>query len=318
MYVAQENTYHPVRNYLQHCEQNVTPIDISQLATKYLGTNHWLYDRFVMRFLVACVARVMNPGCKVDDVLILQGEQGIGKTSFFELLGGQWFDGSMGDGSDKDDFLKLHQSWIQEWGELDRITGRKQVGEIKHFLSLSKDTFREPYGRTTDEYPRHTVIVGSVNDAQFLNDPTGDRRFWVIPVPQNIDTETVKRDRDALWAEAVRLYRSGEQWWLTDEEKTASSDNNEQFRLSDDWETIIENYLKRDGEPKSVSDIAENCFNLQPNELDKNTQIRIGKICRKLGAESKRIRHGKSKITAYQLEPTEQELEEMEKKAGMK
>jgi predicted P-loop ATPase len=292
--IAKENAYNPVKDYLEKCSKNTLPIDISNLASRYFGTSNPLYDKFVERMLISAVARVYEPGCKVDTALILQGAQGLGKSTFFDVLGGEYFDDSMGNGSDKDDLLTLHKSWIQEWGELDRIFGKRQVGEVKHFLSKRKDNYRVPYGRKTECYPRHSIIVGSVNDAQFLNDPTGDRRFWVIPVAVNeIDTETLKKERDSIWSAAVAKYKSGEQWWLSRQEQLESNRNNSGFRTNDEWETIIEDYLQNQT-ITSTYELLTQALDFEPKQIDGKARIRVADCLKALGWQKS------SKKTTYQ------------------
>ena len=182
--IAEENAYHPVINYLDTVARQIAPIDIDNLSVRYFGTSNPLYDTFLKKTLIAAVARVYEPGCKHDTTLVLQGEQGAGKSSFFDVLGGEWFDDSMGDGRAKDDLIVLHKSWLQEWGEIERVFSKRQAGELKAFLARRTDTFRPPYGRTALEFPRHSIIVGSVNDCQFLVDSTGNRRYWVVPIEE--------------------------------------------------------------------------------------------------------------------------------------
>ena len=281
MMVAKENTYNPVKDYLESltCEN----FDITNLATRYLGTENPLYDLFIEKMLIGAVARAYQAGCKLDTALVLQGEQGIGKSSFFDVLGGDYFDDSMGNGSDKDDLLTLHRSWIQEWGELDRIFGKKAVGEVKSFLSKRRDNFREPYARKTECFPRHSIIVGSVNDASFLNDSTGARRFWVVPVEASeIDIPQLKKERDQIWAAAVQAYKAGRTWWLTKDEESQSAINNQQFQIRDEWQCTIEDFLGFSTQT-TVHEILANALNMSPRDMDKGSQMRVSSILRSMG-----------------------------------
>ena len=146
----------------------------------------------------------------------------------------------MGDGRTKDDLIILHKSWIQEWGEIERVFGKRQAGEIKAFLTRKKDLFRPPYGRTAINFPRRGIVVGSVNDAQFLVDPTGNRRYWVVPIEEEkIDLAQLKQERDSIWSAAVAAYRNGETWWLSNEEEKLSTQNNQIFEIVDEWQGAI-------------------------------------------------------------------------------
>ena len=107
--------------------------------------------------------------------MVLQGKQGAGKSSFFNVLGGEWFDDSMGAANNKDDLIILHKSWIQEWGEIERTLSKRQSEELKAFITRRKDIFRPPYGRSALEFARQSIIVGTANGTDFLVDSTKKR-----------------------------------------------------------------------------------------------------------------------------------------------
>ena len=286
-YIAEENAYDPVRNYLDAVYDNEKQIDISNLATRYLGTNNPLYDIFVKKMLISAVARIYENGCKVDTALILKGDQGIGKSSFFNTLAGEWFDDSMGDGKSKDDWLRLYRCWFQEWGEIDRIFLKRVASEVKAFLSKSNDSFRVPYGRSTKRYERRAIIVGSTNNDEFLNDPTGSRRFWVIPCEGKINLSLLEKERSQIWASAVQAYKDGEQWWLTEEEEKLSRQNNEVYQELDIWTGIVENWLEKNYTDLGFTtlEVLENAIDLEPEKMDKRSQMRVANLLKNLGYE---------------------------------
>ena len=276
--VASENSFNPVVNYLNTVAKTVKPASLNTLSREYFETNDPLYDVFLKRTLIAAVARAYEAGCKHDTALVLQGEQGIRKSTFFNVLGRQWFDDSMGDGRNKDDLIILHKSWIQEWGEIERVFGKRQAGEIKAFLVRKKDIFRPAYGRTALEFPRHGIIVGTVNGNQFLVDPTGDRRYQVIPIQTNkINIKRLEQERDSIWSAAVHAYRKGEQWWLTDSEQKLSHENNQRFRSVDEWESAIANYLENRGQV-SVTQILQDLFDFELGKIDRSSQMRVSNV----------------------------------------
>ena len=281
--VAKLNSYNPVKKYLDRISKKVAPININNLSSRYFGTNNPLFDIFLKKTLIAAVARAYNPGCKVDTTLVLQGDQGIGKSTFFKILGGEFFDDSLGDGRDKDDLLKLHKCWIQEWGEVERVFNKRQAGEIKAFLSRSTDTFREPYGRSAKEYKRHSIIVASANQAQFLVDTTGNRRYWTIPIRlMAIDLEMLRKERDGIWAAAVAAYKSDEPWWLTKKETDLSEENNGNFQIVDEWQSAIADYTKF-LDRTSVTEILVKCFQFETGKMDRSSQMRVATILTSLG-----------------------------------
>ena len=251
---------------------------MDNLAVRYFGTINPLYDIFLKKTLIAAVARAYEPGCKHDTTLVLQGEQGVGKSSFFDVLGGEWFDDSMGDGRTKDDLIILHKSWIQEWGEIERVFGKRQAGEIKAFLTRKKDLFRPPYGRTALNFPRRSIIVGSVNDGQFLVDPTGNRRYWVVPIAKDkIDLTRLRNERDAIWSAAVAAYKQGQSWWLSDAEESLSTENNRTFEIIDEWQSAIALYLEH-REQVSITELLQSVFDYELGKIERRDQMRVANI----------------------------------------
>ena len=276
--VATENEYSPVKTYLDTVVDKITPLSLENLATRYFGTNNPIYDIFLKRTLIAAVARAYTPGCKHDTTLVLQGKQGAGKSSFFSALGGDWFDDSMGAANNKDDLIILHKSWIQEWGEIERTFSKRQSEELKAFITRKKDIFRPPYGRSALEFPRQSIIVGTANGSDFLVDSTGNRRYWIIPVAYSkIDIQRLKGERDRIWSAAVKAYRNGEQWWLTDEEEKLSQTNNQQFQIIDEWQGAIAHYLE-DREQVSIMEILTRVFEIEPGKVDRRSQMRVANI----------------------------------------
>jgi predicted P-loop ATPase len=276
--IAEENAYNPVITYLNTVASQITPVSLENLAKRYLGTDNPIYNIFLKRTLIAAVARAYEPGCKHDTTLVLQGLQGAGKSSFFNTLGGRWFDDSMGNGNTKDDLIILHKSWIHEWGEIERTFSKRQSEELKAFLTRRTDTFRPPYGRSALEFPRQSIIVGTANGSDFLVDSTGNRRYWIIPVAkEKINISQLAEERDRIWSAAVKAYRNGEKWWLTDEEEQLSQQNNQQFQIIDEWESAIAQYLEG-REIVSIMEILTRVLEIEPGKVDRRTQMRTANI----------------------------------------
>ncbi len=276
--IAEENAYNPVINYLDTVAKKISPISLDNLSQRYFGTSGPLYDIFLKRTLIAAVARVYNPGCKHDTTLVLQGEQGAGKSTFFDVLGGEYFDDSMSNGNNKDDLLILHKCWIQEFGEIERTFSKKKAEELKAFLTRRTDTFRPPYGRTALEFPRQGIIVGTANSRELLVDPTGDRRYWIIPIAKKkIDIKKLREERDHIWSAAVNAYLQGESWWLSDDEQVLSNDNNQKFQVVDEWQGAIADYLEyRD--KVSITEILEKVMSFALGDIDRRSQMRVANI----------------------------------------
>jgi predicted P-loop ATPase len=286
--LAERNSYNPIVEYLTRVRQkhgDSTGI-LRNLSSRYFGTNNPLYDTYVRKTLIGAVARVMQPGCKMDTALILQGKQNAGKSTFFNILAGKdWFDDSLGNTSDKDEKLKLHMTWFMEWAELENVFKRRDIANVKAFLSSATDTIRPPYGRLPQRCDRHSVIVGTTNEHEFLADATGSRRFWVIPVRQDIDLEMLRRERDLIWAAAVTLYEQGEIWYLLREEEALREDLNAEYQTTDPWQDDIENYLSH-REVVSIREICEDLLKIEVSQQNSSTQIRISKIMTQIGWES--------------------------------
>lgn len=210
--------YHPIRDYLTSLKWDGEE-RAEKLLIDYLGADDTDLTRAVTRkFLAAAVARVFRPGCKFDYVTVLQGAEGIGKSTLLRNIASpKWFNDSMSDLSGKDAMELLQGSWLIEMGELNAIK-RSEVESVKAFISRQIDSYRPAYGRTRENHPRQCVFFATTNEKAFLKGNDGNRRFWVIHCkPEHpksafdIDAEI----RDQIWAEAVEIYKSGEPLFLS-------------------------------------------------------------------------------------------------------
>lgn len=282
--IAKQNSYSPVVEYLDHVNGIYKGTEIlDNLAHRHFGTSDPLHQLLLIRFLVSAVARAYVPGCQVDTALILQGEQGYGKSTFFRTLASpDWFDDSLGSASDKDERLKLHRAWMIEWAELEAIFKRKDIAAVKAFMTTKIDLIRPPYGRSIEAFKRASVIVGTTNQQEFLNDTTGSRRFWVIPIQQPINRERLESERDRIWAAAVEIYRQGEPWWLTDDEEAVINETRHPFQMLDPWHDLIADYVEFKTEV-STAEILEIVIQLPIDRYDRQSSIRINGVLKRLG-----------------------------------
>jgi predicted P-loop ATPase len=171
------------------------------------------YSRAVgSRWLVSAVARVLRPGAKADCCLILEGAQGIRKSTALRTLAGEYFTNELADLGSKDAAMQTRAVWIIELSELDNLS-HSEVARIKAFMSRTTDRFRPPYGMRLVELPRQCVFAGTVNHSTYLREETGGRRFWPGACGR-IDVDGLARDRDQLWAEAKARFDAGVVWWL--------------------------------------------------------------------------------------------------------
>ena len=211
--VVHNNKFHPVKDYLNGLVWDGVP-RINSLLPDYLGAEDNEYVQAVMRkVMVAAVSRIYEAGCKFDYMLTLVGAQGVGKSTFVRKLGKKWYSDSFGNIQGKEAFEAIQGVWVVEMGELAALR-KAEFEPIKHFISKGTDRYRVAYGRRVEEFPRQCIFVGTTNVYNFLKDPTGNRRFWVVDVgvnkPKKSIWEIPEDMVDQLWAEAVQLYRDGE------------------------------------------------------------------------------------------------------------
>ena len=243
-----ERIYHPVKEYLNGLKWDGTP-RLDTLLIDYLGAEDTPYVRAVTRkTLVAAVARIYRPGIKFDSILVLNGEQGKGKSTLFAILGGPYFSDSLSisDMKDKTAAEKLQGYWLLELSEL---TGMKKVDVevVKSFITRTDDKFRHAYGTTVESHPRECVIVGTTNsDGGFLRDITGNRRFWPVNVSGNGKYRPWDlKDPDQIWAEAIEYFNRGEELFLKGEIAAAAYAQQREAMETDAREGIVQEYLDR-------------------------------------------------------------------------
>ncbi|KAF1086305.1 Virulence-associated protein E [Sporotomaculum syntrophicum] len=244
---ASERVFHPIRDYFNALPAWDGIERVDRLLIDYLGAEDNGYSRAVIRkTLCAAVARVFEPGIKFDYILVLNGPQGIGKSTFFAKLGGRWFSDSLtvADMRDKAGAEKLQGYWILELGELAGLR-KMDVETVKSFITRTDDKFRQSYGINVENHPRQCVIVGSTNSTGgFLRDVTGNRRFWPVRVTGGVKKVWDMTDIDQIWAEALVKYRAGEKLLLTGANERLAAEEQREAMESDDREGLVEHYLE--------------------------------------------------------------------------
>jgi predicted P-loop ATPase len=215
--VSLKSRFHPVRDYFNGLKWDGKP-RIDTWLKDYLGAEG--FDEYLSqvsaKVLCAIVARVFKPGTKFDYVLILEGEQGCGKSTAIEHLASrEWYTDTMIDLKNKDSFMALEGCVIMELAELSSFKGVSQ-DVIKNFITSPTDKYRKPYNRQMGEYKRQCVFIGTTNDVEYLKDMTGNRRFWPVEVNgYDFKKALILRDRDQLFAEAKVRWENGEVLFLT-------------------------------------------------------------------------------------------------------
>ena len=248
---AATHAFNEVQDYLNRLEWDGVP-RLDTLFIDYLGAEDDPvgYVRAVCRkAFTAAVARAMTPGCKYDCMLILCGSQGLGKSTLLDKMSKGWFNDSIRTFEGKEASELLQGVWLVEVAELDAFR-RTDVARIKQFLSLRADRYRAAYGRNVKELPRCCVFFGTCNQMDFLQDTTGNRRFWPVDVGEQPHQKNVWRDLtedviDQIWAEAKVRWQMGEQLYLTGDVEKEAQSRQEQHREASPKEGLIQEFISR-------------------------------------------------------------------------
>ncbi|WAW14413.1 VapE domain-containing protein [Peptostreptococcus equinus] len=247
--IALDNKFNPFKDYLEKCESvrykgeidkliKTLEYDIPFSEVHDYKKIEELYNTMIKKWLISVVAinyndNLMDDSSKaVEGTLVLKGEQGIGKTTWLRNLVPKGFFKEGGTLTDsKDNKMETYKYIIVELGELETTTRKQASGFLKNELTRTSIEYRPPYGKSVIKFARHTIFCGSVNEDSFLKDSTGNRRFWVVPVKDiNLNNDV---DIDKLWSEVVGLYKAGNKWFLTKEERELLDElNNEYIGLS--------------------------------------------------------------------------------------
>lgn len=246
--VVHKNTFHPIRAYLESTVWDGVP-RAERIFSVYLGAPDTHYVRQVTRkMLLAAVTRLYRPGCKFDQMLVLVGPQGAGKSSLLAKLGREWFSDSLRTFENKEAGEHLQSGWIFEIGELSAMK-KTEVEEVKAFLSKTEDRYRVAYDRQVSEFPRKCVFFGTTNTRDFLRDATGNRRFWPIEVdPERAElshwTHLTEDVVSQIWAEVLCWFKAGETLELDQEAREEAERQQAAHMESDPREGLIQEWLE--------------------------------------------------------------------------
>lgn len=299
--VAKENGYHPVKHFLTGLQWDKKP-RVDSWLTDYLGVEPNAYVSAVgRRFLISAIARVIRPGLKVDTMLILEGDQGVGKSTALKILGGDWFTDEISELGSKDAAMQTRGVWLIELSELDAL-GRRETTEVKAFLSRTNDRYRPPFERHVIDVPRQCVFAGTTNASAYLKDETGGRRFWPVKV-KKIDSKKLERDRDQLLAEAMSLFRAQEPWWLnTDELMKAAADEQAGRYAGDPWTEKVLAYAQGRSDV-GIPDVLSHGLMVETGRQGQPEMNRVARILTAAGWQRRQFWNGGNRAWRYVPSP---------------
>ena len=248
--VTDDRSYHPIREYIDQLPKWDGIPRVETLLIDYLAADDTPYVRAVTRkTLCAAIKRVLVPGCKFDSMLVLNGPQGVGKSTLIAKLAGEWFSDSLnlGDTKDKTAAEKLQGYWILEIGELAGLR-KTEVETLRSFLSRQNDIYRASFGKRATPHLRQCVFFGTTNaETGYLRDTTGNRRFWPVKTPGNgkkHSWELTSEEILQIWAEALVYVKQGEKLFLDAEIDALAKAEQREAMESDEREGLVREYLE--------------------------------------------------------------------------
>ena len=283
---AHGRRFHPVRDWLAGLVWDGKPRVDAWLTTACGVMPSDYHAAIGAKFLIAAVRRVRQPGVKFDCMLLLEGNQGIGKSKLLQaLFGNAWFSDDMpANLSDKDAAMALLGIWCFELAEIEHLI-RTEVEVIKAFLSRGTDRYRVPYGRAYIERPRQGVLVGTTNSRDYLRDATGNRRIWPAWC-EFADDAWVTENREQLWAEAAAREAAGETLWLDDSEVNREATTAQAERMQDDvWSEPIMTWMAGRVET-NVGAVLSEALLIPKAQQDRRAQLRVAGVLKSAGWES--------------------------------
>jgi predicted P-loop ATPase len=297
---ARANSFHPVREYLNGLVWDGKP-RIKTWLPRYFHCEDTAYARAVgPRFLISAVARIFDPGCQVDHMLVFEGPQGKLKDRALRALAvrDEWYTDRLSNVSSKDAFGEVAGMFLIQISEMEAFV-KASTSSKKAFLTRTFDRFRPPYGKHITNVKRQCVFAGTINPpidgSGYLTDSTGNRRYWPIACVGMIDRDGIENDRDQLWAEAFVRFKAGDKWWLETPELEALAAVEQAKRLKrDDWHELIEEWI---GAREDVS----MCEVLQMLGVSRSrsAEMRIANIFGHLGFKKYRANRGGEREFRY-------------------
>lgn len=284
--------FNPVQDYLNGLVwDNVQRID--EWLSDFMGVEKSEYTTLVGRFFfIALISRAMCPGGQFKYCLILEGLQDAGKSKALKIIGGNWYGDTDMDLHNKDSMVGIQGKWLYEFPEMDTVS-RAEASRTKSFLSRQIDEFRPHYGRRIIKCKRQTVFAGSVNEFEYLKDPSGAVRFWPVLCEYEINHDALTQVRDQLFAEALVRWRAGERFWPSREEQTRLFSPQQIKR--EQQESLIDalhDWVYGRTANFTAAEAMMDCLKLDASKMSRDMQTRVGIALRKLGCTREERRNG--------------------------
>lgn len=297
-YVAMKNQKNEPQEWLKSLKWDGVS-RVNDFFWEIMGAHNGSYSRAVSKnFWIGLVARIMQPACKLDEMVILEGKQGTYKTTSLEIIGGKWYGEVNCEITNKDFDQGLKGKIIVEFGELANLRSA-DIETIKRKLSTRIDEYRPSYGRYVEQHPRTCIFVGTTNSREYLKDPTGNRRFLPMEI-QRVKTEQLKELREQYFAEALVRFQAGESWHEIPWEKAESIRAGRM--IHDEWSDLIAEYMNKNSSLYITMDDVWTYLGNERGKFSKADQQRIAAILRQLGFIQKRMYIGQSRKTIWQPE----------------
>lgn len=311
--LAEQNAFHPVREYLDGLTWDGVPRLDTWLKRLLHAEGSEAYIKAISRkVIIAMVARVMRPGCKFDQVLILEGTQGIGKSRAVRALAGsEWFSDAPVDLMNKDGVMSMRAAWIMELGELSGMR-RTDVDALKEFVSRQVDRIRLPYGKRMENFPRQCIFIGTTNNPEYLRDTTGNRRFWPVKVGE-CRVDELAKEREQLLAEARFAFELGEPLWIDDDQALIEAQAEQAGRVETDaWAETLAEFLVRPTEGFHaqkflLKDLFEFPGPFAGERMDRTNQLRVANCLRQLGYTKRAARSKEGILHKFWFKDTKAE-----------
>ncbi len=305
-FIGAKNPYNPVARWVD--ERPWDGVDRLQAffdtvtgANDHVDEERLFKETLLRRWMISAIAAAYSPnGIQAHGVLVFTGAQYMGKTNWFKSLAPESLqvlkDGAILDPKDKDSVYQAVSNWLVELGEIDSTFRKSDIAQLKAFITKDKDTVRLPYRREPASFARRTVFFGSVNDNEYLNDPTGNRRFWTIKCEKLNFNHGL--DMQQIWAQVLSLYDAGEPWWLSKEEMDKLNILNQDFETEDPVAfKLKEKFEHSEGSLLSATEIAELLGYTFPQQRDLRAIGRAIKKVFNLNAERIDVKRG------YRIKP---------------